>query len=142
MAYPVDLTTTLCHFGGRRRWFRCPRAGCGRRVAKLYKPPSATYFLCRHCHQLTYEGRQQHRDRLYEHFGRFNLYRRRADGAQTMRQKARWLLRLFEADERLNAYLKADATRFRAWVKRQERRSGLSTKRFGRKELLQYGRIA
>jgi hypothetical protein len=29
--YPVGLTRTPCAFGGRRAWFFCPAAGCGRR---------------------------------------------------------------------------------------------------------------
>jgi len=28
-AYPVELTSTPCHFGGRRLWFRCPPLGLG-----------------------------------------------------------------------------------------------------------------
>jgi len=35
MDYRVQLETTPLHFGGERV-FRCPGAGCGRRVRKLY----------------------------------------------------------------------------------------------------------
>ena len=111
-AYTVDLTTTPCYFGGRRRWFRCPRAGCGQRVAKLYKPPGAKYFLCRCCHGLTYEGRQQHRGRMYEVFGRFGLYARRLEAARGQRQRLRWLLRLVEAREHIKVYNKTYQLRF------------------------------
>lgn len=103
----VELTITSCHFGGVRPWFRCPEPRCGLRVAILYRPTTTSRFRCRHCHQLTYEGRQQHRNGSYESFGRFDLYRRRAEQARSQRQKARWLLRLFEADERIQAYMKA-----------------------------------
>ncbi len=48
----VGLEQTPCHFGGGRFWFRCPP--CVRRVAKLYLPAGELYFLCRHCHNLTY----------------------------------------------------------------------------------------
>lgn len=48
--YLVSITHTTPHFGGKRPWFVCP--GCGRRVRKLY---GGRYFLCRTCHDLTYE---------------------------------------------------------------------------------------
>ncbi len=43
----------------RGAWFLCPEVKCGRRVAKLYLPPGGRYFLCRHCHGLSYASRQQ-----------------------------------------------------------------------------------
>ncbi len=49
--YRVPITWTRCHLGGRRPWFVCPGAGCGRRVAVLY---GRRLFLCRHCHDLAY----------------------------------------------------------------------------------------
>jgi hypothetical protein len=36
----------------------------GRRVGKLYLPPSARYFGCRHCYDLTYNSVQQHDKRV------------------------------------------------------------------------------
>ena len=63
MEYPVGLTTTPLPWGGVRWWFVCPlvRNGvpCGRRVGKLYLPPGARYFGCRHCHGLTYMSCQE-----------------------------------------------------------------------------------
>jgi hypothetical protein len=63
--YKVSLTTTPCNFGGIRYWFICPLAingvSCGRRVAKLYKTPDSNYFGCRHCHNLTYESKNESR---------------------------------------------------------------------------------
>jgi hypothetical protein len=32
---------------------------CGRRVGKLYLPPGASYFGCRHCYELTYKSCQE-----------------------------------------------------------------------------------
>lgn len=62
MNYPVYLEYTACNYGGRRAWFRCPAAGCGRRVAKLY---GGAVFACRHCHDLAYPcQREQELDRL------------------------------------------------------------------------------
>lgn len=59
---PVYLQTTPAHFGGQRWWFTCPLlvrgVACNRRVAKLYLPPGAKYFGCRHCHDLTYVSSQ------------------------------------------------------------------------------------
>ena len=56
--YSVPVVWTRCHFGGRRPYFICPGivngVTCMRRVAKLYKAPASAYFLCRHCHNLTY----------------------------------------------------------------------------------------
>lgn len=56
--YKIPLTTTLCHYGGKRYWFICPwyKNGvyCGKRVGVLYK--NGDYFACRHCYDLTYES--------------------------------------------------------------------------------------
>jgi hypothetical protein len=61
--YHVRLTTTRPRFGGVRWWFVCPLIvegrPCGRRVGKLYLPPQARFFGCRHCHQLTYTSCQE-----------------------------------------------------------------------------------
>jgi len=58
--YDVLVKWTRCNFGGKRPYFICPGvvngATCIRRVAKLYKPPTGLYFLCRHCHNLTYSS--------------------------------------------------------------------------------------
>ena len=71
--YKVGLTTTPCHFGGARYWFICPltvnNVYCGRRVAKLYKAPAADYFGCRHCHDLSYESRNESRSGMFGHLG-------------------------------------------------------------------------
>ena len=55
--YQVHLDTTPCNFGGKRWWFRCPN--CNRRCRILYLPPRGEYFLCRLCHNLTYESQQE-----------------------------------------------------------------------------------
>jgi hypothetical protein len=61
----VPLVSTPCHFGGVRWWFICPLttngAPCGRRVAKLYCPPGAKHYGCRHCHNLSYDSRNEYR---------------------------------------------------------------------------------
>jgi hypothetical protein len=66
--YRVRLTTTRPRFGGQRWWFICPLVvggrACNRRVGKLYLPPAARYFGCRHCHQLTYTSCQEHDNRV------------------------------------------------------------------------------
>lgn len=54
--YPVKLDRTKCHFGGERAWWRCPAAGCRRRVAVLY---AGDVFACRHCHQLAYRCQRE-----------------------------------------------------------------------------------
>ena len=59
--YKVPLVTTPCHFGGVRWWFICPATKngvrCGRRVGKLYCPQGGMYYACRHCHDLSYDSR-------------------------------------------------------------------------------------
>lgn len=55
--YKVWILTSPCYFGGVRYWFRCPAAGCGRRVAKLYR--GQDIFACRHCYHLTYASRNE-----------------------------------------------------------------------------------
>ena len=54
----VTLTWTPCNYGGWRPWFLCQ---CGRRVALLYS--GAKYFLCRHCHSLSYASRNESKDK-------------------------------------------------------------------------------
>ncbi|MCX6804628.1 MAG: hypothetical protein NT111_01240, partial [Patescibacteria group bacterium] len=54
--YRVELSSTNCHFGGKRWWLICPLAVdgklCNRRVRIIYK--SGSYFGCRACHNLCY----------------------------------------------------------------------------------------
>lgn len=66
----IDLTETLCYFGGSRTWFVC--SACGRRVGKLYLPVNlycgekrANRWLCRHCYRLTYEQRRAGKSSFY-----------------------------------------------------------------------------
>ena len=57
----ILLDRTPCNYGGYRFWFLCPH--CYRRVAVLYG--AGKYFLCRHCHGLTYSSQQENlADRL------------------------------------------------------------------------------
>ncbi len=53
----VRLTWTPCNFGGKRPWFVCLGAGCGRRVGKLFA--AGKYFLCRHCYDLAYDSQRE-----------------------------------------------------------------------------------
>lgn len=66
--YRVQLQTSPCNFGGVRWWFVCPLSlggqVCGRKVAKLFKPPNSNYFGCRECHDLTYQSSQESSKRL------------------------------------------------------------------------------
>ena len=63
LEYGITLQTTRLHTGGLRWWFTCPRSpqgrACERRVGKLYLPPGARYFGCRHCYDLTYTSCQE-----------------------------------------------------------------------------------
>jgi hypothetical protein len=61
--YAVGLQSTHPHRGGLRWWFICPCSidgvPCRQRVAKLYLPPGAKFYGCRHCHNLTYTSRRE-----------------------------------------------------------------------------------
>ena len=76
----VPITHVPCRYGGTRPYFLCPGVvdgrHCGRRVAKLYA--LGRYFLCRHCHRLTYasQGESKH-DRAVR---RLDKRRRRLGG--------------------------------------------------------------
>ncbi|MDO8463408.1 MAG: hypothetical protein Q7S96_04040 [bacterium] len=65
--YKVWLTTTPCHFGGKRYWFICPLikegVACRKRVAVLYY--GGRYYGCRKCYNLCYESQKE------THTGRF-----------------------------------------------------------------------
>jgi hypothetical protein len=57
----ISFNRTPCNYGGFRTWFLCPR--CWRRIEVLYG--AGKYFLCRHCHDLTYASQQESKeDRL------------------------------------------------------------------------------
>ena len=53
----ISVECTPCHFGGQRHWFHCPR--CDRRAELLYRVEGL--FLCRCCHNLTYESQNEDR---------------------------------------------------------------------------------
>lgn len=54
-SYPVRLDWTPCHLGGKRPWFICPTAECGRRVAIIY---GGARFACRRCYRLAYSSQR------------------------------------------------------------------------------------
>ena len=57
----IPILSMACHYGGKRYWWQCLR--CGRRVAVLYG--AGKYFLCRHCHNLSYSSQHESKmDRL------------------------------------------------------------------------------
>ncbi|MDQ3159366.1 MAG: hypothetical protein M3P98_04520 [bacterium] len=70
--YAIRLLKTPCKFGGSRHWFTCPLQhngiACNRKASKLYL--SGKYFGCRHCHQLSYNSKNENRKNKY--FKAFN----------------------------------------------------------------------
>jgi hypothetical protein len=54
--YRVRITSTPCHYGGRRWWWKCPQSG--HRIAKLYLPPGATIFAARKVYRLAYRSQR------------------------------------------------------------------------------------
>jgi hypothetical protein len=80
----IPLLHTTPNYGGIRWWFRCPK--CSRRVSRLYRPSRAYCFLCRHCHNLTYESAQMSgtkTERFFQRTGR-TLH-------STTREARRWV---------------------------------------------------
>ena len=81
--YRVALEYTECNFGGERPWFRCPGIvdgeNCGRRTAKLYRPPQSDVFLCRHCYDLGYTSSRTSGDDLKQAELRYRRAFGRAD---------------------------------------------------------------
>ncbi len=67
-SYIIPVISTPCNYGGKRWWFICPLSvngrACQRRCRIVYLPPGAAYLGCRECHQLTYESRQRHREKI------------------------------------------------------------------------------
>jgi hypothetical protein len=59
----VAITSTPCHFGGRRFWFQCR---CGKRVGRLYLPPDQAIVGCRFCHNLIHRSAREHDPREYK----------------------------------------------------------------------------
>lgn len=69
--FEIEVVATACHFGGVRRWFRCPLARdamvCGARVQKLYFREVNETPGCRKCLDLTYSSSKNH-DRTLDRF--------------------------------------------------------------------------
>lgn len=58
--YTISLTTSRCHYGGKRYWFICPlminKIPCQRRVGVLYLV--GKYFGCRKCQEIVYNSQK------------------------------------------------------------------------------------
>ena len=74
--YKLGLTSSPTPWRTLRWFFVCPLSvggrSCGRRVGKLYLPPGARYYGCRHCYDLTYTScRESHKnDAMYRGLAR------------------------------------------------------------------------
>ncbi len=59
--YKIALTTTPCHFKGKRYWFICSLSKngkyCGRRVGVLFSV--GKWFGCRHCGNIAYSSQMR-----------------------------------------------------------------------------------
>lgn len=67
----IELEATRPNYGGLRWWFTCPR--CKRRAGRLYLPKDERSFLCRLCHDLSYESAQSSRASYYQLFKSFGV---------------------------------------------------------------------
>ena len=63
-AQVIKLESTSPNYGGVRWWWLCPK--CDRRAARLYLPNHERLFLCRLCHDLSYESAQASRAWYYQ----------------------------------------------------------------------------
>ena len=120
--YKVQLTTTPCNFGGVRYWFICPLSKkgvyCGRSVGKLYCPPGANYYGCRHCYNLSYESRNESRLGRIGQLGYILKVERQIEELSSRVKRSfyagrptRKYRRLIRMQNRLNAYLDSLAVR-------------------------------
>jgi hypothetical protein len=65
VSYQIEIDYSDCNYGGSRPWFVCPNTRCNKRVGKLFL--DGRYYLCRHCHNLSYETQNiSEADRLVE----------------------------------------------------------------------------
>lgn len=53
----IELTSVSRKGRGEVQYFLCPGAGCGRRVAELYK--SSGHYRCRRCSKLAYSSQYE-----------------------------------------------------------------------------------
>ena len=120
--YKVSLATTPCHFGGVRYWFICPLSKngvyCGRRVGKVYCPPGANYYGCRHCYNLSYESRNESRLGRIGQLGYLLKAERQMEELQSRIKRnfyrgkpTKKFRRLLMMQNKLNAYLDSRAVR-------------------------------
>lgn len=119
--YQVPITWTRCNYGGRRPWFICPQ--CGRRVGKLYA--GGVYFLCRHCHNLTYRSSQESGDQFAKAMRHVVRIRRKLGSYETridaptpdkpkgMHWRTYWrlVMELYEAEAKAGAVFRSEALR-------------------------------
>ncbi len=54
--YKIRLSTTSPNYGGKRWWFHCPAARCGKRVGVLFM---GNIFACRHCYNIAYPSQNE-----------------------------------------------------------------------------------
>jgi hypothetical protein len=104
--YKIELVNTPCNLGGVRWWFICPlsRNGvyCGRRVGTLYCPPGGNYYGCRHCHNLSYESRNERRHGRFAYMGHYLTLNRRV--RKLWEQTNRWTYRGMTTRKAQRAY--------------------------------------
>ena len=127
----IQFIQTPCHFGGYRKWLRCPN--CFRRVAIIYG--AGKYFLCRHCYDLTYTtGKGKAYYRLLEKADHIRERLGKDSGAILQRPKGmhrKTYYRLLDELEAIESRAKstvmsrygADLGRLRGEIKRMEKNS-------------------
>ena len=122
----VALEWTACNFGGKRPWFLCPGADCGRGVAVLYGP--GRYFLCRHCYDLRYESQRE--DKPHRALRRAQKIRERVGGNTNMREPVPEKLKGMHHDTYMRLCWEHHEAQMEQLAERRERLNGLE-KRMG-----------
>lgn len=91
----VFFTWTDCHYGGRRRWFLCPR--CAQRVGVLYM---GKMVACRRCWDLRYPCQQDRDERGWSMYHRL-LDKAGGDGGKPRGMRWETYYRLKDKADRL-----------------------------------------
>jgi len=88
----INLTRTLCHYGGWRYWFQCPRPRngmiCGKRIGVLHAYKGI--FGCRECLGMTYSCRQRNTKSPLQEYARAIKAMRKLHALEFSRKRLRY----------------------------------------------------
>jgi len=123
-SYWIPLLMTRMRRGSRV-WFGCPH--CGRRCQKLYLPSGAGRYLCRVCHDLSYETRQERTSLGIWAFRKERELERKLEAIPRDGAHHRRYWKIIDEIERLQPRQLASLRRFAAGTDRMFARWGAAT---------------